>query len=158
MYKVQITISKIIIDFQGLAVLALVVIEEGLCVDQHRHDDISLLALDQIVQGDGHGQFRLGHIEDLVLDVLHIEAAFLHSLQLLDDGAEEHVDDEGIDSTLVVDIQHPPEVLDCLWSLFVVHCQHELQKAFVVHLAVDGWVLFEDPIDDDRGKSLRVLG
>ena len=52
---VQITISKIIIDFQGLAVLALIVIEECFRIDKHRHDDISLLALDQIVQGNGHG-------------------------------------------------------------------------------------------------------
>lgn len=153
-----ITISKFIVDIQRLAVLALVVVEECLCVDKHGHDDISLLALDEIVEGNGHGQFRLGHVEDLVLDVLHVEAAFLHGLQLLDNGAEKHVDDEGINSALVVDIQHSPEVLDCFWSLFVVHCQHELQKALVVHLAVDRRVFFEDPVDDDRGKPLRVLG
>lgn len=104
----------------------MVVIEEGLGVDEHGNDDISLLALDEVVESDGHGEFGLGHIENFVLDILYVEAALFHGLQFLDDGTEEHVNDEGIDGSFVIDVENSPEILDRLWCFLVVHGQDEL--------------------------------
>lgn len=67
-------LSKFIKHFESRAVFSLVVVEEGLGVNEHRHNDIALSALDQIVESDGLRQFGLGYIEDLVLDVLNVEA------------------------------------------------------------------------------------
>lgn len=85
-----------------MAVFTLIIIEEGLSINEHGDDDISLLALDEVVKADGHREFGFGHVEDFILDILYIEATLLHGLQLLDDGTEEHVDDEGIDGSFVV--------------------------------------------------------
>ena len=75
----------------------------------------------------------------------------------MDDGAEEHVYDEGIDSSFVVHVQNSPEVLDCFRSLFVVHRQNELEESLVVHLSLHSWVLLEDTVNHDRGEAFGVL-
>ena len=137
-----------------MTVLPLVIIEESFSIYQHRYNYISLLTLYQVIQSNRHRHLRLSHVENLVLYVFHIEPALLHRLQLLDDRPEEHVDDEGVDGPLVVDVQNPPEVLDSFGSLLVIHRQHELQEPLVVHLPVDGRILLEDPVDHDRRESL----
>lgn len=136
----------------------MVVVEEGLGVDEHGDDDISLLALDEVIQGDSHREFGFGHVENFILDILYIEATLFHGLQFLDDGAEEHVNDEGIDGSFVVDVEHSPEILNCLRSLLIIHGQDELQEAFVVHLSIHCWVFLEDTVDHDRRKTFRVFG
>jgi hypothetical protein len=130
-----------------LAVLALVVIKECLGIDQHRYNDISLLAFDEVAESDRHRELRLCHIEDLIFDILNIESTFLHSLQFLNDRPKEHINDERVNSSFVIDIEHSPEILDCLWGFFVIHGQNEFQEAFVVHLAIYSWVLLKDTID-----------
>lgn len=109
-----------------MSVFTLVVIKEGLGVYEHGDNDISLLALDKVVKGDSHGEFGFGHVKNFVFDILYIEATLLHSLQFLYDGAEEHVDDEGIDGSFMVNVKHSPEILDCLGSFLIVHCKDKL--------------------------------
>jgi hypothetical protein len=69
--------SKVIKPFQRLPIFSLIIVKEGLGIYQHRHNNIPLSALDQIIQSDSHGQLGFGHVKDLVLDVLDVEAAFL---------------------------------------------------------------------------------
>ena len=54
----------------------------------------------------------------------------------------------------MVHIQNSPEILDCLGSILVVHCQDEFQETFVAHLSVDSGVLLEDSVDDNGRQSL----
>lgn len=49
----------------------------------------------------------------------------------------------------MVHIQNPPEVLNGLRSLLVIHGQHKLQKSFIIHLSHHCGVLLKDTIDDD---------
>lgn len=70
---------------------------------------------------------------------------------------EEHVDDEGVDGGLVVDIQDAPEVLDGLGTLLVFEGQHEVQEGLVVYLPLECLVLLEHPVYEDGGESPVVL-
>lgn len=70
--------SKVIVALKSLPILSLVVVEKGLCVDQHRDNDVSLAAFDQIRQSYSHWELWFGHVKDLVFDILDVETAFLH--------------------------------------------------------------------------------
>jgi hypothetical protein len=63
----------------------LIIIKEGLGIDQHRHNGVSLLALDQIIETYRHRQLGLGHIKNLILDVFDVEPRLVHRFEFLDD-------------------------------------------------------------------------
>ena len=64
---------EVVEAFGGVhASLSLIVVVEGLGVDQHRHDGVAHAALDQVLQSDAVLAHRLRHIPELVFKVINL--------------------------------------------------------------------------------------
>ena len=64
---------EVVEAFGGIhARLSLIVVVEGLRVDQHRHHGVPHAALDQVLQSDAVLAHRLRHIPELVLEVINL--------------------------------------------------------------------------------------
>ena len=57
----------------------------------------------------------------------------------------------------MIDIEYPPEVLQCLGRLFVLHCEHKVEEGLIVHLALESLVLLENAVDKYLGKPIGVI-
>ena len=148
---------EVVEAFGGIhARLSLIVVVEGLGVDQHRNHRVPHATLDQVLQSDAVLARWLRHIPKLVLKVINLVLSLDALLQLRDDLTEEHVDYECVDRALVEYVQDAPEVMQRLWRLLVLHGKHEVKESLVVHLALESLQLFEDAIDEDSCETWRV--
>lgn len=129
--------------------LTLIVIVEGLRINQHAHHNVTVAALKNVLESDAMRARWFGHIPQLILQVVHLVFSLNLPLQLLNNLPEEHIDHKCINSSFVKNIKHSPEVLDGLRRLLVFHCEHEVKECFVVHFALKGLELLKDAIDEN---------
>ena len=110
----------------------------------------------QVLQGNTMLTSWLSHIPQLILQIINLVLCLNALLQFGDDLAEEHVNDESVDSALVEDIENAPEVVQRLWRLFVLHGKHEVEERLVVHLALECLQLLEDAIDENCRQTRGI--
>lgn len=79
------------------------------------------------------------------------------ALSLLFNIPEEHIDNECIDRPLMINIQNPPEILQGLRRLLILHRKHKLKEAPIVHLPLESLVLLVNSINQDAGEAPRIL-
>mmetsp|Transcript_76399 Transcript_76399/g.216015 ORF Transcript_76399/g.216015 Transcript_76399/m.216015 type:complete len:200 (-) Transcript_76399:903-1502(-) len=120
-------------------VLTVVISPERSGIDEHRQDGAALSTVDQILQRDDAKLLRLDHVENLILHVVHGRHVDLLRLQKPEDGAEEVVDHETIQTPLMLNVYELPKILDCLLRVLVLHCQDKIQERFVVHFTLAGF-------------------
>ena len=74
---------EVVEAFGGVhASLSLIVVVEGLGVDQHRHDGVAHAALDQVLQSDAVLARWFRHVPQLILQVVHLVLSLDVLLQL----------------------------------------------------------------------------
>lgn len=84
--------------------LPLIIIVEGLRINQHGDHDVADAALDQVLQRDTVRTGRLGHVPKLVLEVVDFVLGRDASSQLLNHLSEEHIDHKCVNCAFVVDV------------------------------------------------------
>ena len=91
----------------------------------------------------------LGHIPQLILQVVDLVLSLDLFLQFLNDLAEEHINNESINRSLMVNVKHTPEILKRLWRFLVFHCQDEVEERFVVHFTFEGLEFFKNTVNEN---------
>ena len=93
------------------ASLPLIVVVECLRINQQRYNDVAETTFDKILQCDAMRWGWFCHIPQLVFEIVDLVLGLNSLFKLGDDLAEEHIYHEGIYGTLMINIEHSPEVL-----------------------------------------------
>ena len=138
--------------------LALIIIIERLRIDEHGHHSVSDSTLDQILQRDAMLTCRLGHVPQLILQIVNLVLCLDSLLQFRDDLSEEHIYYKSVDCALVEHVQDAPEVVQRLRRLLVFHGQNEVKEGLVVHLTFERLQLLEHSINENVCQSRTIPG
>jgi len=138
--------------------LTLIVIVEGLGVDEHAHDDVANTTLNQVLQGNAMAESWFSHVPKLVLKIVDLIFCLDLLFQLLNNLTEEHVNNKSINGTLVIDIKDSPEVLQTLGRFFILHREDKVKESFIVHFTFKSLEFFKHTINEDLRQTRRIPG
>lgn len=138
---------------RNTASFTLIIIVKSFSIRHDLDDSVSNATLDEIFQLNALGHGRLGHVKQLIFEIIYLVVVLESLGELVDDCSEEHVDDESVNGTFVEHIEDSPEVLQALGTLLVLHSQHEVKEVFVIHFSFVGLILFKNTINKNVRKS-----
>lgn len=99
---------------------------EAIEVNQDAGDGITLATVNQVLEGDLIGVFRLHHVKDLILDILEGDGLLSVEFHLLLNGPEEIVEGEDVEVSLILHVQEFKNILQRCWLLPVFQRQYKV--------------------------------